>query len=176
VPTVSIQPEFYYALFRAGLPASLDKARELINRSHNTLRTATELTNTGNASRLEGILPQTGRNVASLASEQVTQLGRNLVPGGVSQAAGWVEETLEEIEEQPVTLGELAQQGKVIAGAASASVAAATQAEGTAAGVSAVRAFFGTAVELLESIGSRLTSPMLIIIPTSTLQRSPIEA
>jgi len=151
------------------LRPALDKARQLIDLAQNTRQVALELFNTGNAQRLGGTPLQTGRDVANLASEQISQLGRNLVPGAIAEVP-WVEETLEEIEEQPVTLQELAESGKQIAAVVGAGVAATAQAGGAAAVGSAVRGFFGAAVEVLEAIGSRFMS-LPYVIPSSILHR-----
>ncbi len=108
---------------------------------------------------------QAGRELAQLASTQISHMGRNLLPGGISQAR-WVQNTLEQIRQLTVRLGDLRDRTREIATAVSSSIAALTArvGVGAAAAGSAVSRFFGTALEILLTIGTRLETIPLILM------------
>jgi len=148
----------------------LTRARQLIDLAQQTRELITEIRFTQNQTRLEGMPLQTGRDMARLASTQAAQMGRSLVPGGLSQAP-WVRSLLDQIRQLPVTLDQLRDRSREIGALVSSSIAALLRAPAAIAARSALSRFLGAAATVLEGLGSRLiTIPFFIIIPTSMLR------
>ncbi|WP_217644950.1 SpvB/TcaC N-terminal domain-containing protein [Geodermatophilus amargosae] len=143
----------------------LTRARDFMSLSQDTQELIREIRTTGNATRLIGMPLDTGRDVARLASTQTAQYGRSLLPPGLQQAS-WAGQTLQRIRELPVTLAEVRDQARTIAAGASASLSAAFTAGRAYAGsaASATVRFFGAALPVLETIGTRIISLPLIVI------------
>jgi hypothetical protein len=117
-------------------------------------------------SRLSGApVGALGRSSTSLVSAQLSRLGTDLVPRGISQPY-WVQSTLTAIRQLPTTLSQARAQVGQIATAVSAALlrlAAAGGAAGTTSvTTSAVSRFFGSALNVLTRIGSALTTPIIV--------------
>jgi hypothetical protein len=130
------------------------KVDELIN----------EINTTGNATRLQGVPLNQGRDAAGLVSNQLNNLRLGLVPQQLAQSFSAL---MDRIKELPATLEEAQEQIRTMAVTVS-SVAAAAARGAARAAQAAVSRSWTAAMEFLAAFGSRLTS--FIIIPTKMLK------
>jgi len=148
----------------------LDRTRDSIQLSNGVqemvqeIRTLSSTGATNLTTRLQGMPLQNGRDVANLASSQTSRMGRELVPSALRET---FRTTIDGIRQLPVTLSQLRERGREIMG----SVAAAYSALRNSPAMIRAGAALGSAIEFLGAFGSRLTTPLIIIVPKGGFQQ-----
>jgi hypothetical protein len=139
----------------------LNESTRAISLAQDTESVMNELTNTGAAQRLAGVVltPQ-GRTSAGLVSNQLAAQRMALLPRGVEQA-GWVQSIMARIRAVPITPQEVRQRAVELSTRVSAFAAAVraalTGARAAAPGV------LNLLLVWLTQFGSRLTTPIILI-------------
>lgn len=155
----SIDPKAAEAADRSFRPLteSASLRVELVRRTEQMI---IELSNTGNATRLQGVPLQQGRDSANLVSNQLRTMNMNLVPQQLAQG----NDLLARIRALPASIAEARDELKRIVGMVAVTARAALQ-----AGRSAMTRALNAVSEMLVAFGSRFTV-FLPPIPTDQLK------
>lgn len=149
---------------RQGYQPLINTAGQRIQLTQMVEDTIIEISNSGSADRLKGmVFSETGREAEHLAANQLQQRGVSLLPNAVSQG----QSLMQQISKLPINAAQASQQLKELATKGAAGMASAVQALRMAGPVatSAARTAAITVVEYFIALGCNLTTIPLIIRP-----------